>query len=155
MLLELHNTPQKSSPQPVDLSPLFCLLVWNGWFLRALCLCSVVKVKQWPHLWTFLPGRLVFLFTVWIRHSWMGLDCRENISLKLHPKPLFLYNSVSVIDYCKKCCQTLFLLLTQFPSALAIHTHHSSSLCVACILQTCSFLNTQEPSTTVKATSRQ
>lgn len=36
-----------------------------------------------------LPRSLV-LFTVWIRHSWIGLDYRQNISMKFHPKPLFL-----------------------------------------------------------------
>ena len=79
-------------PLPADLSPLACLLAWNGWFFRALYLCSLVKAKQWPRLRASSTWKSV-LFTVWIRQSWIGVGHRQNFRLKLHPKPLFLKQS--------------------------------------------------------------
>lgn len=89
----------------------------HSWLLRALCLCSLVKNQKWPWLQATSTWKSV-LFTVWINQSWIGVGCRENIRLKLYPKP---HSSEAVLpqqlipignaDSHLSCCSQSFLPL--------------------------------------------
>lgn len=114
--------PPEGSPLPVDLSPLACHLAWNSWFLRALPLLSG-KEAVTPALGIFYLE--VCLFTVWVRQSWIGGSCRQNIRLKLHPKPLFLKLPQQLIplgnaDNHLSCCSRSFLPLWPYKPTAAV-----------------------------------
>lgn len=117
-----HTKPPERSPLPIDLSPLACHLARNSRFLRALPLLSG-KEAVTPALGIFYLE--VCLFTVWVRQSWIGGSCRQNIRLKLHPKPLLLKLPQQLIpvgnaDNHLSCCSRSFLPLWLYKPTTAV-----------------------------------
>lgn len=152
-----YTKPPKGNPLPVGLSPLAQVLEQKSWFLRALCLYSLAKEKQWPCLQVSSTWKSVYLQCE--SDSLVSEQAANRIlSWNFTPNLFFLSSPASTIDSCRKCWQTLVLLLTQLPASGDIPTNRSTShTCVhaLCFLQTCSSLIPTKSSTTAKTRSEQ
>lgn len=131
MLLELHNPPKKQPPAGRSVTP--CLSPGMKWLIppqssvHLLCGKGEAVTPISGHL---LPGSLFYSQCQSGIPGWDWVTGRIS-AWNFTSSLFFWYNSVSVIDCCKKCCQTLVLLLTV--SFCSGHTHPPQQFPVCCL----------------------
>lgn len=126
MLLELHN-PRKKQP-PTSRSVTLCLPPGVKWLIppQSSVPLSVVKEKQWPHLWAFSTSKPGFIHSVnqtFLDGTGLQAEYQPGTSPQASFSDIILSQELITIRNAAKhlfCCSHSFLLLWPYTPTTAV-----------------------------------